>query len=86
MIRRMCLYHPDKPAARRGVCWGCCKKFRGAGVPLPPMASPGPAPWTPAERLSAWARSLSPEARAALVGALLGSVSSSPTITPAEAP
>lgn len=75
-MSRACIHHPDKPAARRGLCWGCHKKFRGAGVPLPPMASPGPTPWTVEERLSAWARSLSPEARALLVGALLRSTSS----------
>jgi hypothetical protein len=64
--RRPCLYHPERAAQRRGLCWTCHTKFRRAGVPMPAMDAPGPRPWTPAEFLLAWVASLAPSTRAAL--------------------
>lgn len=66
-MTRACLYHPERAARRRGLCWTCVSKFRRAGVRYPvAMEAPGPRPWTPGELLASWAASLAPELRAAL--------------------
>lgn len=75
--RRPCLYHPERQAQRRGLCWTCWTKFRRAGVPMPAMASPGPRPWTAEELLAAWVASLAPSTRAALHDATAPTTSSS---------
>lgn len=55
---------------RRRLCRSCHRKLRACGLPLPPMAAPGPRPRPVAVILVAWLEQWSDEQRAALAVAL----------------
>lgn len=76
----LCAFCGLAPAARRGACWTCHRKLDSRDL-LPP-ARPGRAPASPAAHLEAFARALSPDARARLLEALLAPPPPSPSPAP----
>jgi hypothetical protein len=91
-----CAWVCGRPAAtgrgrRRGLCGACYAKARRCGLRMPAMAAPGPAPWTRAEHLAAWAARLAPDVRAEILAALQATlvdppdaVDAMPTVSVAE--
>lgn len=80
MTPQLCAFCGALPAARRGACWTCRKKL-DSGELLPP-ARPGPAPAPPADHVAAFARALTPDARARLLAALLAPPPPAPSPAP----
>ncbi len=55
---------------RRGLCRNCYRKFRAAGLAMPPPGKRGYAPYTLVRRMKRWLGTLTADQLAALRGAL----------------